>query len=102
MSERQLKILKRCIEKNEKIMNNKDETDIEYINDELDTIKGEFKGFCSMYNVDYAPKTSTINNSTFTETPDWINNKKCTINPQNKENKCFQYSITLSLYHKEI
>ena len=32
MSERRLKILKNCIEKNEKIVNNKDETDIEYIN----------------------------------------------------------------------
>ena len=28
-------------------------------------------------------------------------NKKCTINPQNKDNKCFQYSITVSLFHKE-
>ena len=32
MSERRLKILKNCIEKNEKIVNYKDETDIEYIN----------------------------------------------------------------------
>ena len=29
-------------------------------------------------------------------------NKKCEINPQNKENKCFQYSIIISLYHREI
>ena len=40
--------------------------------------------------------------NTFVESPDWIKNKKCTINPQNKGNKCFQYSITVSLYHKEI
>ena len=39
---------------------------------------------------------------TFIETPERIKNKKCTINPQNKYNKCFQYSITLSLYHAEI
>ena len=38
----------------------------------------------------------------FIKTPDWIKNKKCSINPQNKDNKCFQYSITISLYHKEI
>ena len=45
----------------------------------------------------------TINDdSTFIETPDWIKNKKCSINPQNKDNKCFQYSVTLSLYHKQI
>ena len=45
-----------------------------------------------MYNIDYAPKNT--NTSTFIETPDLI--KKCTINPQNKDNKCFQYSGTLS------
>ena len=28
--------------------------------------------------------------------------KKCTIEPQNNVNKCFQYSITLSLYHEQI
>ena len=52
-----------------------------------------------MYNIDYTPKT--IDDSTFIETPDQIKNKKCTINPQNKDNKCFQYSITAYLYHKE-
>ena len=31
-----------------------------------------------------------------------IKNKKCSINPQNKDNKCFQYSVIISLYHKEI
>ena len=24
------------------------------------------------------------------------------INPENNDNKCFQYSVTLSLYHKQI
>ena len=100
MNERRLNILKRCIERNEKIVNNKDETDIEYINDELDNIKRVFEGFCSMYNIDYTP--STINNSTFTETPDQIKNKKCTINSQNKDNKSFKYSITFFLFHREI
>ena len=40
--------------------------------------------------------------NTFFESPDWIKNKKCTINPQNKDNECFQYSIIVSMYHKEI
>ena len=100
INERRLKIFKKCIERNEKIVNNKDETDIEYINDELDTIKRVFEGFCSVYNIDCT--TKTIDDSTFIETPDQIKNKKCTINPQNKDNKCFQYSITTYLYHKEI
>ena len=96
----QLKILKRCIERNEKIVNNKDETDIVYINNELDNIKSVFEGFCSMYNIGYTQKA--IDDCAFIDTPEWIKNKKSTINPQNKDNKCFQYSVTLSLYHKEI
>ena len=96
INERRLKIFKKCIERNEKIVKNKDETDIEYINDELDTIKRVFKGFCGMYNIDYTPKT--IDDSTFIETPDQIKNKKCTINQQNKDNKCFQYSVSQPIF----
>ena len=93
INEKRLKILKGCFQTNEKTVNNKDETGFEYINDELNTIKRVFKGF------DYAPEPV----STFTGTPDLIKNKKYTINPQNyKNNKCFQYSIIICLYHKEI
>ena len=41
-------------------------------------------------------------NKTFIETPDRIKNKKCKINPQNKDNKCFQHSAIISLDHEEI
>ena len=35
--------------------------------------------------------------------PDWIKNKKETINPINKkDNKCFQYFVTVALDHEEI
>ena len=35
--------------------------------------------------------------------PDWIKNKKATINPINKKyNKCFQYTVTVALNHKVI
>ena len=35
--------------------------------------------------------------------PDWIKNKKATINPINKkDNKCFQYAVTVALNHEEI
>ena len=100
MSKRRLKILKGCIKRNKKIVNDKDETDIEYINDELNNIKIVFESFCSMYNIDYIQKTT--DDSTFDETTDQIKNKKCAINPKNKDNKCFQYSITTYLYHKAI
>ena len=37
------------------------------------------------------------------DSPDWINNKKATINPINKkDNKCFQYAVTITLNNKEI
>ena len=42
----------------------------------------------------------TVTN-TFINPTEWIINKNCVINPQNKDNKCFQYSI-VSLYHKQI
>ena len=35
--------------------------------------------------------------------PDWIKNKKATINPINKkDNKCFQYAATVTLNHEEV
>ena len=46
--------------------------------------------------------TKIIVKNTFIESPDWIKDKKRTINPQNKDNKCFQYPVIISLYHKEI
>ena len=46
--------------------------------------------------------TQVIIKNTFVESADLIKNKKRTINPQNKDNKCFQYSIIVSMYHKEI
>ena len=45
MSEKRLKILKRSIERNEKLVSDKDETDIEYIDDELNNVKRTFKSF---------------------------------------------------------
>ena len=39
----------------------------------------------------------------YIDSPDWIKNKKAMINPINKkDNKCFQYAVTVALKHKEI
>ena len=39
----------------------------------------------------------------YIKSPDWTSSRKATINPKNtKDNKCFQYSITLALNHSEI
>ena len=105
MSERCLKILRNSIEKRERLVNDKDETDIEYIDDESNSIRSVFSSFCSMYNIDYTTKETAINNSmhsTFIETPEWIKLKRSVLNPHDNDNKCFQFSITLSLYHEKI
>ena len=34
--------------------------------------------------------------------PDSIKNKKATINPINKKDKCFQYAVTVALNDEEI
>ena len=39
----------------------------------------------------------------YVDSPSWIKNKKATINPINKKNnKCFQYAVTVAVNHKEI
>ena len=36
------------------------------------------------------------------DSPDWIKNKKATINPiNNKDSKCFQHAITVALNYEE-
>ena len=101
-SEKCMMVLERCIERNENLVNVKDETRIEYIDDEFYNIKRVFEGFCDIYNIDYTPEGQIINFSTFIETPELINNKRCTNNPKNKDNQCFQYSNIAFLYHKQI
>ena len=34
--------------------------------------------------------------------PDWIKNKKATINFKNEDGKCFQYAVTVALNFEEI
>ena len=42
-------------------------------------------------------KTNTNGGGSYIDAPDWIKNKKATINPINKmDNKCFQYSVTVA------
>ena len=38
----------------------------------------------------------------YIESPDWIKNKKATINPKNEDNKCFKYAATVALNYKEV
>ena len=38
----------------------------------------------------------------YIETPKWIKNKKATINFENKDDRCFQYSVTIALSYNEM
>ena len=38
----------------------------------------------------------------YIKSPEWILNKRATINPKNIDNKCFQYAITATLNHQKI
>ena len=44
-------------------------------------------------------KISLKRGKSFTDSPEWLKNKKTTANPKNKDNKCFKYAITIALNH---
>ena len=43
-----------------------------------------------------------VQRGSYIDSPKWLKNKKSTINPKNKEDKCFQYAITILLNHEQI
>ena len=47
-------------------------------------------------------KTNLKRGKSHPKSPEWILNKRTTINPKNKDNKCFQYLITAALNHQNI
>ena len=48
-------------------------------------------------------KINANRGGSYIDSPDWIKNKKATINPINKkDNKCFPYAIAVTLNHDEI
>ena len=47
-------------------------------------------------------KTSLKRGKSFIKSPEWLINKKATINPKNKDNTCFPYSTTVPLNHQNI
>ena len=36
------------------------------------------------------------------DSPEWLKNKKATINPKNNDDKCFQYALTVALNYEQI
>ena len=42
-------------------------------------------------------KVSLSRGESYIDSPKWLKNKKATINPKNKDDKCFQYALTVAL-----
>ena len=40
--------------------------------------------------------------SSYIDSPKWLKNKKATINPNNNDNNCFQYALTVALNYQNI
>ena len=47
-------------------------------------------------------KISLSRCGSYIDSPDWLKNKKATIDPKNNDDKCFQYAVTVALNHKKI
>ena len=47
-------------------------------------------------------KISLSRGGSYIDSPKWLKNKKTTINPQNNDDKCFQYDLTVALNHEQI
>ena len=47
-------------------------------------------------------KVNFIRSGSYIDTPDWINEKKATINPKNTDDKYFQYAATVALNYDKI
>ena len=95
-TEKDLIFFEKAIKFHEDLVNDEDEDDIVYLSDRIIYFDSLFNDFIIKNNTDQS-ETTIINDSTFIETPDWTKNKKCTVNPQNDDNKCFQYCDTFSI-----
>ena len=47
-------------------------------------------------------KVSLSRGGSYIDSPKWLKNKKTTINPKNKDDKCFEYALTVVLNQKQI
>ena len=68
-----------------------------------ESVKGSDFIFDSMdvlyYNLN---KISLIRGGSYIDSPEWLRNKKATLNPKNNDDKCFQYAVTAALNYQSI
>ena len=47
-------------------------------------------------------KISLSRGGSYIDSPEWLKNKKVTINPKNNDDKCFKYAVTVALNYQNI
>ena len=47
-------------------------------------------------------KISLNRGGSYIDSPEWLKNKKATVNPKNNDDKCFQYAVTVALNQEKI
>ena len=47
-------------------------------------------------------KISLNRGGSYIDSPKWLKDKKATINPKNKDDRCFQYAVTIALNYQKI
>ena len=95
--EKTVNTLKKCLAKEEDLWCDEEDDNIEELNnciEYLNSLKNRYFG-------EYQTERPNLIFDYFIKTAEWIKHKKYTINPQTKDNKCFQNSIVVSLYHKK-
>ena len=82
--------MKKLFNEDEEIMKGSDTDEI---------IKLLFESFLKKYEENFYDfnKTSINRDGLYIDSPQWLKNKKSTINPKNNDDKCFQYAVTLAL-----
>ena len=98
---------------NEKIMGGYETDDI--INNLFISLKNNYQteeqimregsdfNFESANRLDYKlHKIKLKRGESYVKSPEWIRNKRATINPKNEDDNCFQYALTVALNHQSI
>ena len=89
-TKKDLIFFEKAIKFHEKLANDEDEDNIGYLIDHIDYLDNLFNDFViENNNADQMSETTTINNSTFIKTTEWLKLKRSVLNRNNNDNKCF-------------
>ena len=101
-TKREIIFFEKAIKFHEELANDEDEDHIMHLNDRINFHNLFNNCFIKNDSTDQISEEPIISNSTFIKTPKWLALKRSVLNTRNIDNKRFQYSVTLSLYHKQI